>query len=62
MTHREFVDRYRVPLASFGVIKETNQERVEQARTLMNLDDHDVVLGQHKVSDEQMSYIYYAYQ
>lgn len=49
MTHREFVDRYRDPLATLGVVEGSNQERVEQTRTSMNLDDHDVVLGQYKV-------------
>jgi chitin synthase len=49
MTHREFVDRYREPLAALGISEGSNQERVEQARIAMGLSDHDVVLGQYKV-------------
>ena len=49
MTHREFVDRYREPLAALSISEGSNQERVEQTRTAMGLGDHDVVLGQYKV-------------
>ena len=49
MTHWEFVDRYREPLAALGISEGSNQERVEQTRTTMGLGNHDVVLGQYKV-------------
>ena len=49
MTHREFVDRYREPLADLGISEGSNQERVEQTRVAIGLSDHDVVLGQYKV-------------
>ena len=49
MTHQEFVDRYRESLAALGVFEGSNQEGVEQTRTVMGLGDHDVVLGQHEV-------------
>ena len=49
MTHREFVDRYREPLAALGISEGSNQERVEQTRIAMGLSEHDVVMGQYKV-------------
>lgn len=49
MTHEEFCDRYKDQINALGVVGGTPSEQINQARTALNLEAQDVVLGQHKV-------------
>jgi chitin synthase len=49
MTPREFVDRYREPLAAVGVVEGEPRELVEQAQTALGLQRQDIVQGREKV-------------
>ncbi|KAH7883110.1 glycosyltransferase family 2 protein [Phlebopus sp. FC_14] len=49
MTPEEFCQRYKDPLFSLGVLDSSPRDRVERTRSLLNLKEFDMVLGQYKV-------------
>ncbi|KAH8112775.1 glycosyltransferase family 2 protein [Phellopilus nigrolimitatus] len=56
MTPSEFCDRYKNPLTAMNVNEGNDASKVEQARTALDLQDRDIVLGSHKVFLSQRAF------
>ncbi|KAI0315785.1 glycosyltransferase family 2 protein [Amylostereum chailletii] len=56
MTPREFCDRYREQIAGAGVVEGDTREQIDQARSVLDLKDKDLVLGQYKVFLSQVAF------
>ncbi|TDL27931.1 glycosyltransferase family 2 protein [Rickenella mellea] len=56
MMFEEFCERYGDQLAALNISEGDPIERIEQARTSLNLQERDVVIGQHKVFLSQAAF------
>ncbi|TFK50010.1 glycosyltransferase family 2 protein [Heliocybe sulcata] len=52
----EFVERYRDPLDKLGIMEGDPRERVEQARTALDLRGNDIIAGDHKAYLSQTAF------
>ncbi|KAL6309476.1 glycosyltransferase family 2 protein [Sparassis latifolia] len=52
----EFVQRYKAQISSLGVVEGDPREMVDQARTVLGLQEKDIVLGLHKVFLSQIAF------
>lgn len=56
VTLDEFIQRYRQPLESLGIIEGEPRERIEQTRTAFGLRNTDISVGYHKVYLSQVAF------
>ncbi|KIJ64935.1 glycosyltransferase family 2 protein [Hydnomerulius pinastri MD-312] len=56
MTPDEFCQRYKDPIYALGVLDGAPRDKVERTRSLLNLKEFDMVLGQYKVFLSQAAF------